>query len=143
MTTSELIKLLKEADPDGDTPVSVQNFDIMDVEREPAYHDGCLQQLHRDPSIETYNVISAEYISSGFKVVLTSLSIKEAVFQNPDLKIEFENSPLTEKYRQNVDEWRKEANPPKCGNTGEQWGRYSCEYDETGTCIHCGEEISF
>ena len=69
MTTAELIALLREADPDGTTPVCVANADVYFVQRLPAYYDGRLQQLVHDESKQpNWTIVGAKILSAGEKV---------------------------------------------------------------------------
>ena len=45
MTTSELIGLLRQSDPDGTTPVCVGNGAVIAVQMLPAYYDGALNVI--------------------------------------------------------------------------------------------------
>ena len=54
MKTSELIRLLQEADPSGEVECCIDNHDIYSVELWPAFYDGALEILVRDPSLRPY-----------------------------------------------------------------------------------------
>lgn len=45
MTSNELIELLRKEDPDGNTPVCVDNAAIIGVQTLPAYYDGALNVI--------------------------------------------------------------------------------------------------
>jgi len=104
MTTGELIAALREADPDGTTPVCVSNDDIYFVERLPAYYDGRLQQLVHDESKRgrAWSIVGARVISAGNKVKIRTMSIQEVLIDKPELPIEGAD-PET------VARWRDEA----------------------------------
>lgn len=89
MTTSELILLLHDADPDGDTEVSVDGAAAWIVYRQAAYYDGARQDIIIDPDKSGYNVIGARRTTRGHKVVIRSMSVQEAIEENPDLPIEY------------------------------------------------------
>lgn len=90
MKTHELIRRLQEADPSGDLEVAVGNADILFVSREPAYYDGDLQVLVRDPAqAPFYNVVGAKVVRSGDKVQVHALSIADALMNDPDLPVEY------------------------------------------------------
>jgi len=108
MKTKEVIRLLQKADPTGEEEVSVGNQDVYDVAREPAYWDGCLQVLQRDESLNCYNVIGAKYTSEGVKIVISPLGIDRALWENPDLPVEYEGD-LADDYKERVEKWRQEA----------------------------------
>src|SRR4051812_10046921 len=104
MTTSELIKLLQEADPIGNTPVCIANADIYFVQRLPAYYDGRLQQLVHDESKigKEWSIIGAKIITSGEKVDIVSMSIRDILVDMPDLPIEGGDP-------KDIEEWREKA----------------------------------
>ena len=109
MTTAELIKLLQEIDPEGNTHVSIGNKDILFVDTEPAYWDGCLQILIKDKKLSPYyDVIGAKYISEGSKVVIHPLSIKEAIWDDPDMPVEYDEYS-EKKHKNKIEDERKEA----------------------------------
>ena len=89
MKTKELIALLQNADPAGELECCVDNIDIIDVAVEPAYFDGCLEVLIRDPNNEFYNVIGAKFIATGYKLNISPHSIRSAILDNVDLPIDY------------------------------------------------------
>jgi len=104
VTTAELIALLRAADPDGTTPVCVDNEDVHFVQRMPAYYDGRLQQFVHDEAKrgKAWSIVGARIVSSGDKVKIRTLSIREVLFDMPDLPIEG-GEPET------IAEWRRNA----------------------------------
>lgn len=109
MKTKKLIELLQEADPSGEEEVCVDNIDIYFVEPKPAYWDGRLQVLKRDESMKGYNIVGAKWISSGKKINLVTVSIKEAMIDNPDLPVEVIDIFVNKRMQKEVDQWRAEA----------------------------------
>ena len=115
MITSELIRLLQEIDPKGDTPVCVDNVDIFFVDAKPAYWDGRLQELVRDKGKSPYyNVVGAKYHCSGEKICIETHSVKDAILENPDLPVDFSElercmPASAEDYKRAVDGWREES----------------------------------
>lgn len=79
MKTKEVIRQLMEADPSGEEEVCVGNVDIHYIESLPAYYDGSLQVLTRDPTSKYYNITGGKYRRSGMKVVIKTLSITDAI----------------------------------------------------------------
>jgi hypothetical protein len=114
MKTSELIRLLQEADPSGDVECCIDNHDIYSVERWPAFYDGALEILIRDPSLRPYyEVIGGIIRRTGQKIRLRSLPLEHAVWdargQEFSITIE-ETDPQTRFYiEQEVQRWRDEA----------------------------------
>jgi hypothetical protein len=88
MKTKTLIKLLQEADPTGEEEVCVGNQDILCVEQEPAYYDGCLQVLERDESKECYNVTGVRYVRDGNKISITPYGVVDAIWDNPEVPVD-------------------------------------------------------
>lgn len=109
MKTKELISQLQENDPTGELEVSVGNIDIHFVSVEPAYYDGCQEVLVRDDKEECYNIIGAKVVSNGDKVVIHTLGINDAIFEDPKLKVEYD-AAYSKKYKMRHDAWRKFAN---------------------------------
>jgi hypothetical protein len=78
--TKEVIRLLQQEDPSGEEEVCVGNVDVHFITSEPAYYDGALQVLLRDPAKEPYyNIVGGKYIRTGKKVVIHTLSISDAI----------------------------------------------------------------
>ena len=108
MKTAEVIRLLQEADPTGETECCVENADIFFVDVQPAYYDGYLQVLKRDPTSKCYNVVGAKYTAKGQKVVIKVLTISDAIFEQEDLPVEFEDlSPGNADYYRKLVEDRR------------------------------------
>lgn len=113
MKTKELIRQLQEADPTGETEVCVGNVDIHFVQRLPAYYDGTLQVLERDPTTKYYNIIGGKYKRSGDKVNIHTLSISDAISNSPqDFVVDYSELPAdraesTKKAHDDLREWHK------------------------------------
>lgn len=108
MKTRDLIAALQEADPSGDIEVAVGNTDIHFVEKLPAYYDGCLQVLRRDPANEYYNIIGAEIRGRGDKLKIHTLSIREMLVNDAEAPVTFDGEYAQKHYADNVEEWRDE-----------------------------------
>jgi hypothetical protein len=109
--TRELIRQLQEADPSGELECCVGNHDIHFVERWPAFYDGALQILVRDPNKSGYNIVGGIVQCSGEKVQIHTLSLEDCLFEQLDFPIEIRGADETlrryvedriEKWRQNV-----------------------------------------
>jgi hypothetical protein len=108
MKTKKLIELLQAEDPTGEVEVCVNNEDIFFLEHTSAYWDGCLQVLKRDESSPYYNIIGAKIASTGGKIKIKTLSIEDAIYEDPDLPVEFDE--YTKKsYADSIARWREEA----------------------------------
>ena len=111
MKTKDLIAELQEADPSGELEVCVENVDIFTVTTEPAYWDGRLQVLTRDPAKKPYyDVVGGKYTSKGSKVVISPMSITDLLWNDPDAVIDYSevgNPDSAERYRKSDDETRK------------------------------------
>lgn len=106
MKTSQLILALQEADPTGELDVVVGNKPIYFVSNEPAYWDGPLQKLIQDNTHKYYNVVGARLTRKGFKVQIKTFSITEALWDNPDLPIHYEETEAAQEY---YEKHRREA----------------------------------
>jgi hypothetical protein len=110
MKTRELIAALQEQDPSGEIEVCVENADIHVVTVEPAYLDGCLQVLKRDPAkADSYNITGVEFVSGGAKVVIVPLSAQWALRNDPEMPVTFDSDAARERYAERVAKWRADA----------------------------------
>jgi hypothetical protein len=109
MKTKDLIAELQEADPSGEIEVCVNNVDIFTVTTGPAYYDGRLQVLTRDPAKKPYfDIVGGKYVTSGSKVVIETMSITDVLWDNPDAEIDYGGlGANAERYRKTDDETRQ------------------------------------
>lgn len=90
MKSKEVIRLIQEADPSGEEECCVGNVDIWTITKEPAYYDGPLQVLEHDPAkAPYYDICGGKYVRNGCKIQIRGLSIHDAIFENPKLKIDY------------------------------------------------------
>lgn len=120
MKTKRLIELLQKADPEGEAECCVGNQDIFTVYPEPAYWDGRLQVLKRDESNPYYNVIGAQITGAGTKISIRTLSIEDAIFENPELPVEIVHTQ-PERYQAAITAWREESR--RIINDVDKWAR--------------------
>lgn len=106
MTTGELIRRLQEADPTGEVPVCVGNEDVWDVQNQPAYYDGHLQQLVMDPDSDCYPVVGVRVLRHGRKVQLETHGYRDAIWENPEVPITFDVENPPERWLQDIEETR-------------------------------------
>ena len=107
MKTKELIRQLQEADPSGECDCCVDNADILFVQKEEAYWDGRLQVLQRDGK---GHVVGIKITSNGDKVSINICPLDEAIFNYPDLPVDFDLAPsMLEDYQKHVAELREKA----------------------------------
>lgn len=83
-------------DPSGEEEVCVGNCDIHFVESMPAYYDGALQVLERDPECKHYNIIGAKYKRSGRKIQIHVMSITDAISNADGKDFSVDYSELSE-----------------------------------------------
>lgn len=113
MKTKELIRRLHQMDPTGEAECCIDNADILDVQGMPAYWDGRLEVLIRDPSKTgiTYDIVGAKVTPLGQKVKIVACPIEELVYGHPDVPIDL--SELTDQSRAEweprIEEWREEG----------------------------------
>jgi hypothetical protein len=111
MKTKDLIAELQEADPSGELECCVENIDIFTVTTEPAYWDGRLQVLKRDPAKKPYyDLVGGKYTSKGSKVVISPMSITDLLWDDPDAEIDYSevgNPDSAERYRKSDDATRQ------------------------------------
>src|SRR5580704_18413272 len=104
MTTNDLIKLLQKIDPDGTTPVCVDNADVDHVIKVEAYWDGKLQQLVRD---ENNRVVGARITTSGDKVRIYTRDIEELLYERPETPVSLDTESAKRDYEVTVEKWRE------------------------------------
>jgi hypothetical protein len=107
--SKELIRLLQEEDPTGETEVSVGNHDIFELRTEPAYWDGKLQLLIRDPAkAPYYDIVGGKYCTAGSKIVINAMSISDVLWQDPDATVDYsELGQYADKYREADEKTRR------------------------------------
>lgn len=112
MKTKDLIAALQQADPSGEEECCIGNADIHFVENIPAYYDGALQILVRDPILRPYfDVVGARFVRGGRKVKIHYLTISDLVWDRPETVIDY--SELSEdqqkRYKENHAKIREES----------------------------------
>lgn len=91
MTTSELIAVLQKEDPEGTTPVVIDNCEVFSAHREAAFWDGRPLLLRCNPAdAPYYNVVGAYYTGKGSKIILTALGLDDLFMNNPELQVDDE-----------------------------------------------------
>jgi hypothetical protein len=104
--SKELIRLLMEQDPSGETEVSVGNHDIYFIERQPAYWDGSLQRIIIDESKKPYySVVGAKVVSSGFKLTLHTMGVEDVLENEPDAPVDL--SDLEAHMPDSYEDWKR------------------------------------
>lgn len=95
MKSKELIRILQETDPNGETEVTIDGADIYCVARYPGYYDGCYQVITRDPSKTTFNIVKIKRTRAGEKIRLHTYSIEDLIWDGWDIqsggKVEIDN----------------------------------------------------
>jgi hypothetical protein len=107
--TKDLIRQLQKADPSGELECSVHGKDVFFVEQEPGWKDGHYEVLIRDVAQPGYNVIGAKASLKGEKITIHTLSIQDALWDNPDLQVECQDA--NRRVRELVESWRGQARP--------------------------------
>lgn len=90
MTSKEVIKLLQELDPTGETEVSVGNHAISYINEEPAYYDGKLQSLLYDADGQ---IIGIKYKTQGSKLVISEMGVTDLLWENPEAIVDYSEIP--------------------------------------------------
>lgn len=84
MKTNELIEQLQKLDPNNECEVCVNNEDIYFADRMPAYWDGRLQVLIRDPEkAPYYNITGLKVTGTGDKIKLHVMTLEDILYHNP------------------------------------------------------------
>lgn len=101
MKSKELIAELQKLDPTGEIEVVGSSGDIYFAEVQPAYWDGRLAILIRDKEERKrgwYHVKGMKFISSGKKIVLNEMNMKDVIWDQDMNAMIFEfDSEGTEK----------------------------------------------
>lgn len=101
MKTKELIRQLQEADPTGEIECCVGNADIHFVQRLPAYYDGTLEVLVRDPEKRPFcDIVSGKRVSTGQKVNIHFMPIADAISEWPDFQVDYSEDHHAEEHKQ-------------------------------------------
>ena len=111
MTTKELIEALQKEDPSGNLDVTVGKTPIHFVEQIQAYYDGCLEKLVQDKTNPYYNIVGGIITSRGNHVDIHTLSLQDAIFEDPNLPVTFDMDGDTRIawYKKDVEDWRTRA----------------------------------
>lgn len=87
MKSQDLIKRLLELDPSGQTEVICDGGDIYFVDKLPAYYDGALRTLIRDPKkAPYYDIVGMEERRDGDKISLKIMGLDDVVFDDAENK---------------------------------------------------------
>lgn len=128
MKTSQLIKLLQEADPNDECTVCISNHPVSDVDRMPYYYDGRLEYIERD---EHHNPIKVGYKAGGQKIKIHCDTIEDALMDNPDAELILDGityqSQVQDRYMSFIRECQKD------GQEFQEWKRQSDEAYKNGT----------
>lgn len=138
MKSKELIRILKEIDPTGETEVCVGNVDIDCIVDMPAYWDGSLQVLQRD---EKNNIIGAKYVRTGEKLQIYPLSISDAIDGRYEFKVDYselnpERAEATRKAHGDLREWHERLQIELELNNFTEWAKSKLNVEEDLEHIH-------
>lgn len=93
MKTRELIKVLQEVDPEGESEVIVNGDPIYFAENLPGYYDGWYSVLIQDHSKDPYyNITGIRQTRAGDKVRLHLMSMEDVLLDNPEAIVELDSS---------------------------------------------------
>jgi hypothetical protein len=128
MKTSQLIKLLQEADPNDECIVCINNHPVNDVARMAYYYDGRLEHIERD---ENNNPIKVGYNLGGQKIKILYDTIEDALMDNPNVELELSGityeGQVNERYMSFINECKSE------GLEFQEWKRLLEESHKNGT----------
>lgn len=109
MKTKELIRLLRELDPDGEIECSVGGEDIYFCSLEPGYYDGSYEVLlraeHRKPF---YDVIGVRICRQGQKINIQTMSSEDFLLDHPDGLIQYDSEATRKLHEEKIERTRKE-----------------------------------
>tara|TARA_Y100000310_G_scaffold345691_1_gene468327 strand:- start:4894 stop:5277 length:384 start_codon:yes stop_codon:yes gene_type:complete len=109
MKVGELIKELQEFDLDEE--VCVGNLDIYFLDELPAYYDGNLQRIIKDPEKKhCYSIVGAKVTGKGKKVNLYTMGVEDVILDDPEVPVDL--SELIDiakaRWESKVEEYREE-----------------------------------
>jgi hypothetical protein len=109
MKTKALIAILRREDPTGEMEVCVEGTDIGHVEKKPYGYDGAQEILVRSGNEIVGAKITSQggYDVGGMRLVIATLSVEDALVDNPDLPVEI--TPPDPRVEAQVEKWRREA----------------------------------
>lgn len=95
MTSLELVMRILAADPSMAREISVgpEGADVWYVDVVPAYHDGALRSVLRDPSGA---VVGGAVKTTGDKLVIKTLTLEDALSERPDLPVSVDSRSAAE-----------------------------------------------
>ncbi len=115
MKTKDLIKELQNSDPSGELEVCIDKCqDIWDVQTLPAYYDGPVETLQKDPTVETYDIIGIHIKTRGTKISLNTYNLEDYIMDHYDnldkIKITFDYEPAPNDYMlELIEKYKKKA----------------------------------
>ncbi len=130
MKSKHLIAAILEADPTGEAECCVGNCDIFSVHALPAYYDGCLQVLIRDPALAPYyDVVGGKYVGSGTKIQISTHSIHTAIFDHEDMPVTYEGMSAEQisSYEESIARQRKLTNDIRNGSNRDHFVKHICQ----------------
>jgi hypothetical protein len=113
MNGEELKALIDSLDPTGKIEISIDNKDIYFGEVTEAYWDGRLERLIIDDSKKPYySIVGAKVVSSGKKLVLHTMGVKDVLMNDEDASVDLSdletNMPTSYRdWSEKVENWRK------------------------------------
>lgn len=106
MKTKDLIAELQKCDPEGDSECVVGGVSVLGAGKEPGFWDGPYEVLEHDGG----RITNASFTRSGWKVVIWTRSIEDALFDNPRLPVSCDfDGPRKTAFLNWVEEQRREA----------------------------------
>jgi len=110
MKSKELVRLLQEIDPGGETEVVFGCRDITFLQKEPMYYDGLPITLIRDKSKRPYyDVIGFRATSKGNKIKINVMDYEDVLWQDPNCIIELEDDYAKKHYEKDIERVKKEV----------------------------------
>lgn len=109
MKTSDLIRMLRDADPSGELEVTIGKVDIWFAQVMPCYYDGHVEILKRDPNVECYDIVGAEIRGKGSHVLIETHSIEDMLNGDPELPVTFDSEATEQRYKGHIEATRQKV----------------------------------
>jgi len=138
MKTKELIKLLQETDPVGETEVVVGASDIYFLQHAPMYYDGLPIILIRDDDKKPYyNIAGFKVTSNGNKITIRTVDFEDVLTNDPNCTVELADDRAVRTYSKQIEHLKRHLLTNS--ETFVSLQAYSCRgkafFAEAGKCL--------
>lgn len=127
MKSKELIKLLQDLDPAGETEVCVDNLAIFSVYSSPSYWDGPLNIILREDAADKYKITGFKITGRGTKIVIKALLLEDIFLDYPDLPVCLDELSESRQKELSVSIEKKRTEMKKIVQEADEWYNNGCK----------------